>query len=157
MTKPQNPDFRDILYELSVAGVDCLIVGAHAVMVYTEPRYTKDLDVFVRATPGTAPKILAALRRFGAPTQELTEADFSQPGITFQMGLPPNRIDIITEIDGVTFDEAWSDCRDLQYADVSTHVASPNCLIRNKSACGRPQDLIDVEKLKKAASLKINR
>ncbi len=147
-----NQDFRDMLFELNAAGVDSLVIGAHAVMLFTEPRFTKALEIFVRASADMGPRVVAALRAFGAPLADVTEADFAEPGITFQLGLAPNRIDLVTEIDGVTFEEAWASKRATTYAGVPIFVPSVEVLIKNKRAAGRPQDLLDVERLLQASS-----
>ena len=102
-----NPDFRDLLSALSDARAEFLVVGAHAVMVYTAPRYTKDFDLWVRPSPDNAANVMVALRVFGAPLADLTTADLATPGTIFQIGVEPNRIDIITSIDGLAFDTAW--------------------------------------------------
>src|SRR5687767_13877029 len=103
-----NQDFKDLFAALSAQGSEFIVVGAHADMVHTEPRYTKDLDVRVRPSPENAERVHAALRDFGAPLVGLTTDDLSTPGVVFQIGVEPNRIDILTAIHGVTFDEAWS-------------------------------------------------
>jgi hypothetical protein len=102
-----NPDFRDLLSALSVEGAEFIVVGAHAVMFYTHPRYTKDLDVWVRPTQRNAEGVYRALRAFGAPMADLTVDDLATPGTIFQIGIAPNRIDILTSIEAVTFEEAW--------------------------------------------------
>src|SRR5688572_18255263 len=102
-----NRDFRELLSEFSRHGVEYLVIGAHALAAHGHVRATKDLDVFVRADADNAERILAALRAFGAPLTQVTAADFAKPGITFQLGVAPVRIDICTEIDGVRFDDAW--------------------------------------------------
>lgn len=89
-----------------------------------------------------------ALREFGAPLNDLTVAELKQPGIVFQMGLPPNRIGILTGIDGVGFDEAWPDRQESRYGDQPIDVLGREHLIQSKLAAGRPQDLVDVEELK---------
>jgi hypothetical protein len=85
-----NPDFRDLLSELSSEGAEFLVVGAHAVMFYTVPRYTKDLDLWVRPTLENAERVHRALVRFGAPMSDLTAADLARPGTIFQIGIAPN-------------------------------------------------------------------
>ena len=104
-----SPDFLDIIRALSDAEVRFLIVGAYAVNVYVDPRATGDLDIWVEPSAANAPRVLRALRDFGAPLSDVSESDFSKPGVTFQIGLAPLRIDILTEISGVTFAEAWDD------------------------------------------------
>jgi len=144
-----NRDFKDLLSEFSEKGVEFLIIGAHALAAHGHVRATKDLDVWVRAAPANAARIIEALRSFGAPIGDVTAADFSAPGITFQIGVAPVRIDIITEIDGVEFDGAWTR-RLLKTIDgLAVGVISFDDLIANKQASGRLQDLADVEALQK--------
>lgn len=142
-----NRDFVEMLQELSAAGADFLIVGAHALSAYERPRATGDLDIWVRPTRENAQRVWTALTRFGAPLHELTLDDLSTPGITFQMGLEPCRIDILTDITAVTFDEAWPNRVSVQQDDLHYHVIGRNELIRNKRATGRPKDLLDADNL----------
>ncbi|MBL8716989.1 MAG: hypothetical protein JNL79_13385 [Myxococcales bacterium] len=135
---------------MSAAGAEFLIVGAHAVMVHTEPRYTKDLDVWVRPTPDNALRVRAALAQFGAPVVDLTVDDLSRPGTIFQIGVAPNRIDILTSIQAVAFDEARDQAISLRYGDVQIRALSLEHLLRNKRAVDRPQDRLDVERLERA-------
>ena len=95
-----NPDFKDLFSELYAAHAEFLVVGAHAVMFYTAPRYTKDLDVWVRPTAGNAARVHRALTAFGAPMSDLTSDDLARPGTIFQIGVAPNRVDILTSIEG---------------------------------------------------------
>ncbi len=88
---PVNPDYKDLFSEFCEENVEFLIVGAHAVAYYAEPRYTKDLDIFVRPTQDNANRIWAALARFGAPLQNITPHDFCRPDVIYQIGVEPNR------------------------------------------------------------------
>jgi hypothetical protein len=144
-----NRDFVEMLQELSAAGADFIVVGAHALAAHDRPRATGDIDIWVRPDPENAQRVMAALVRFGAPLHELTLADLSTPGITFQMGLPPHRIDILTAISGVTFEEAWPTRLYLQHDGVRYPVLGKAELIRNKRAAGRAKDLLDVENLER--------
>ena len=103
-----NPDFADMLSALSAAGVDFLIVGAHALAAHGVPRATGDLDIWVRPTPDNAARTLQALTAFGAPLTDLSAEDLTRPDTVFQMGVPPARIDILSGITGVSFEEAWA-------------------------------------------------
>ncbi len=143
-----NPDFKDLLAEFNAHRVEFLVVGAHALAAHGYVRATKDLDVWVRPAPENARRTLAALISFGAALHGLTEEDLSTPGVIFQMGVQPIRIDVITAIDGVKFDEAWADRMETTFAGVPAGVLSREHLIRNKQAAGRPQDLVDVEWLR---------
>lgn len=98
-----NPDFRDMLSEFVSSGVEFLLVGAYALAAHGYPRSTGDIDLWVRADVATANKVYDAITRFGAPLHDLTPEDFSRPGIVFQIGVAPIRIDILTSIDGVEF------------------------------------------------------
>jgi hypothetical protein len=142
---PVSQDFRDLLAEFNACGVEYLVVGAHALAAHGHVRATKDLDVWIRPQPENARRVLKALAAFGAPLQDLSEADLSRPGIVFQIGIPPIRIDIVTAIDGVEFDEAWAARMLTRYADQAVAVLSREHLIRNKRAAGRSQDLADIE------------
>ena len=142
-----SPDFRDLLAEFNARGVEYLVVGAHALAAYGVVRATKDFDIWVRPSPDNASKVLQALSAFGAPLHDLSSEDLTQPGLIFQIGVPPIRIDIITAIDGVDFEEAWSERFQTSFADQTTSVISARLLIANKRAAGRLQDLADVEKL----------
>lgn len=142
-----NRDFAEILAALSEAGADYLVVGAHAMAAHQRPRATGDLDIWVRATPENATRVWQALTRFGAPLGELSLADLSSPGIVFQMGLPPLRIDILTELSGIKFDEAWPNRIVNEFQGQRYSVIGRQDLIRNKRATGRPQDLVDADAL----------
>ncbi|MHB8875624.1 MAG: nucleotidyltransferase [Myxococcaceae bacterium] len=144
-----NRDFKDLLSEFSAKGVEFLIVGAHALAAHGHVRATKDLDIWVRPTPENAPRVVEALRSFGAPLNELTVADFSAPGVTFQIGVEPVRIDVITAIDGVEFDGAWARRLVKTFGGLAVGVISFDDLIANKKATGRLQDLADIEALQK--------
>jgi predicted nucleotidyltransferase len=142
-----NEDYKDMLQCLLEEKVRFLLVGAYAVAVYGYPRATKDMDVFVRAASDNASKLLRALRRFGAPVSDLSEIDFSVEGIVFQIGDSPRRIDIITRISGVGFEQAYANKTDVSIEGLQVPVISLEDLIANKRASGRTQDLADVEKL----------
>jgi hypothetical protein len=147
-----NPDFRDLFAALNAAHAEFLIVGGYALAVHGAPRFTKDLDVWVQANPDNAQRVWNALDAFGAPFGDLTLQDLSAPGIVFQMGLPPNRIDIITVIDGVEFHEAWEQRIASAYGDQPVMVIGMDDLIRNKEATGRPQDRLDAQTLRQSRS-----
>lgn len=140
-------DFRDLIAEFNAHGVEYLVVGAHALAAHGHVRATKDLDVWVRPRTDNAPRVIAALRSFGAPLQDLTAEDLTRAGTVFQIGVPPVRVDVLTTIDGVSFDEAWSEHLKTAFADQPVGVLSREHLIRNKRASGRTQDLADIERL----------
>jgi hypothetical protein len=150
VTTPElNDDFRDLLACLRDAGVDFVIVGAHALAAHGLPRATGDLDVLVRPEPANAKRVFSALAEFGAPlaAHGVTEADFSTLGVVYQIGLPPRRIDILTEISGVTFDDAWASRIQVPVLGAPLAFLGRDALIANKRAAGRPKDLADVAAL----------
>ncbi|KYF67425.1 hypothetical protein BE04_01225 [Sorangium cellulosum] len=148
---PLSPDFRDLLYELSAAEARFLIVGGYAVALHGRPRATKDLDVWVDATKDNAPRVMTALRAFGAPLQGLVESDLETPGVGLQIGIPPQRIDVLTRTSGLRFDEAWPNRIEVVIApDLVCPFLGFADLLRNKRAAGRPQDLADVAALEAA-------
>jgi hypothetical protein len=143
-------DFKDLLRILNANAAEYLIIGGHAFSVYTEPRTTKDLDLFIRSSAENATAVFRALSQFGAPLQGMSPADFVD-GTVFQIGQPPNRIDVLQRIDGVTFDEAWPNrVQGLIDGEVPASILSRDDLIRNKLASGREQDLLDVKVLRAA-------
>jgi len=144
-----SPDFKDLLSALNAHEVEYLVVGAHALAAHGHIRATKDLEVWVRPSADNAERVLRALAEFGAPLQDLRADDLSEPGVIFQIGVPPVRIDVITEIDGVDFESAWAERLESTLGDLPVHVISRRDLIRNKKASGRLQDLADVERLER--------
>jgi hypothetical protein len=142
-----NPDFVDLLRAFVAADVRFLIVGAYALAHYGRPRATGDLDVWVDATPDNAPRVMQALAAFGAPLADVGERDFAAPGVVFQIGVPPGRIDILTELTDLTFAEAWPDREAGQFGGVTVDFIGRAAFIRNKRATGRAKDLGDIEQL----------
>jgi len=140
-----NPDFVDLLRAFIAADVRFLVVGAYALAVHGRPRATGDLDIWVEATPQNAPRVMRALAAFGAPLSELSEADFARPGVTYQIGVPPGRIDILTELTGLTFAEAWPERVSRAFGDLQVDFIGRDAFIRNKRATGRTKDLADIE------------
>lgn len=146
-----NKDFRDILALLQAEGASFLIVGAHALAVHGYLRATGDLDLWVRPDPENAQRVWRALLRFGAPVDalNLSQSDLEKPGIVFQIGLPPRRIDILTEISGVEFAEGWT-TRVMQVVDdLEVPFLGREALVRNKRESGRDKDLADLRALTK--------
>ena len=142
-----NRDWIDLLAAFNALEVDYLVVGAHALAAHGHVRATKDLDVWVRPSRDNAPRVIRALTAFGAPLHDLTAEDLAHPGIIFQIGVPPLRIDVITAIDGVEFAAAWPDRVIVNLDGTPVPVISRHHLIANKKASGRLQDLADVERL----------
>lgn len=144
-----SPDFKELLRIFEKHSVRYLIVGGYAVMKYSEPRFTNDLDVFIATDRKNAEGIYAALKEFGAPLKGLTSDDFLQKGYFYQMGRAPLRIDIMMSIPGIEFEEAWQNREWLEIDDLKIPFVSRDDLIRAKAASARPQDKRDLEKLKK--------
>lgn len=142
-----NQDFRDLLHALSDSGAEFLVVGAYALAVHGIPRATGDIDVWVRPDGPNAARVMTALQRFGAPLHDLTVEDLMAPGMVFQIGLPPRRIDIMTRISGVDFEVAWRRRTKAKFGDVEVAVIGFDDLIANKAATGRPKDVLDREAL----------
>jgi hypothetical protein len=144
------PDFRDLLRAFSAHQVRYLVVGAYAVAAHGHPRATKDLDVWVEPSAENAARVLAALREFGAPLQGLTVEDLMTPGVTYQIGLPPLRIDVLTALDGVPeFAVAWRHRRPAVLDGFRVATLGRRELLENKRAAARPQDLADVAALER--------
>ena len=141
-----------MLTALQETGAVFLVVGAHAMAAHGVPRATGDLDIWVRPDPENAPKVFAALLEFGAPldTMGLTVDDLTKPDAVFQFGLPPRRIDILTEIDGVEFDDAWPSHIMVKIQDLEeVPFLGWEDLLRNKKASGRPKDIADLDLLER--------
>ena len=144
-----NEDFLDMLRALVDEGVEFIVVGAHAMAVHGVPRSTGDLDILVDASEGNAARLLAALERFGAPVEAhgITREDFEAPGNVYQVGLPPRRIDLMTGISGVDFEEARASRVLIDLEGVLIPFLGLDCLRKNKLATGRDKDLTDLRLL----------
>jgi hypothetical protein len=141
-----QPDFRDLLSALNAHGVEYVIVGAFALAHHGRPRATGDLDVWVRPKADNAAKLLKALAGFGFSSVGLTEKDVLS-GQVIQLGYPPVRIDLLTILDGVSADDIWRTKLPGAFGDVPAFFMSRRCLVENKRATGRPQDIADLESL----------
>lgn len=148
-----SSDFRELLKIFEKRKIRYLIVGGYAVMKYTEPRFTKDLDIFIATDQRNADSVYSALKEFGAPLENLSPDDFTHKQHFYQMGRPPLRVDIMMSIPGIAFGEAWKNREIVELDDLKLPFISKPDLIRAKEASGRAQDKIDVENLKKAALL----
>ena len=146
---PLNKDWREFLELLNSNGVEYLVVGAFAVAFHGFARYTADLDLLVRPTEGNAGRLLRALSEFGFGSLGIKAADLSSPGIVVQLGVKPNRIDLLTGISGVTFEEAWATRSEAELEGVATRFIGRAALLRNKERTGRAKDLGDAEELRK--------
>lgn len=147
-----NEDFRDLLAALLAAQARFLVVGAHALAVHGVPRATGDLDVWIAADPTNAQRVWSALLRFGAPVAAMGVSldDLTLPDRVVQIGLPPRRIDILTSISGVAFDEAWPDRVTHEVGGLAVPFLGRAALVRNKRATGRTKDRADLEALGEA-------
>lgn len=147
-----NSDFKDLLSALNDKKVEYLLIGGFAVIIHSEPRYTKDIDLWVNPTPENSKKVYAALAAIGAPLSQLniSEEDFNREGYFVQFGREPARIDILMSVKGLTFEQAWKNHLVVDIDGVKTNLISRSDLINVKLECGRPQDLIDAAALKKS-------
>jgi hypothetical protein len=145
-----SPDFKELLSILEKHEVRYLVVGGYAVMKYTEPRFTKDLDLWISTDEENARAVFASLKEFGAPLKDLTPRDFTEKDYFYQMGNPPFRLDIMMSIPGVEFEDAWAHREEIRLGEFVTPFISKADLIKAKEASGRLQDLIDAERLRKA-------
>ena len=142
-----NSDFTDLLKIFNDNNVKYLVIGGYAVIQYAEPRYTKDLDLWIRADTANADAVYKSLKEFGAPLSNLTEADFAEEGYFYQMGVPPVRVDSLMGIPGVAFDDAWGRRMEVDFDGLLVAFISRTDLIQAKRVAGRPQDLIDADSL----------
>ncbi len=143
-----SQDFRDLFAAFNAAKVKYLVVGAHAYAHHHKPRFTRDLDIWVEPAPENAGRVATALAAFGAPGSFCTPENFDRPGGTLQIGVEPVRIDILTEITGVSFQDAWANRVPGRFMDEPIYFLGIEDLIENKSATGRPRDLLDAEDLR---------
>jgi len=142
-----QPDFRDLLALLNAHGVDYLVVGAYALAFHGAPRFTGDIDIFIRPDPDNAKRVLEALADFGFTFSNLTVNDFLNPNKVVQLGVPPVRIDLITSITGVSWEESQSHKAAGSFGDIPVNYLGRQQYIANKRATGRKKDLADLEAL----------
>jgi len=145
-----SPDFRELLSILEKYKVRYLVVGGYAVMRYTEPRFTKDLDLWISTDKDNSQAVYEALREFGAPLKGMSPTDFAQEGFFYQMGSPPFRLDVMMSITGVDFETAWANRESVEIEGMVVSFISKADLIKTKEASGRDQDLLDAKKLRKS-------
>ncbi len=139
-----NPDFREMLSELTDADAEFIVVGAYALAAHGLPRATGDIDVWIRPTPENAQKVNLALTRFGAPMDQISPEALATPEVVFQLGVAPRRIDLLTTIDGVAFDEAWPRRVMVEVDGLRVPILSKEDFVVNKRTVGRPKDLADI-------------
>lgn len=143
-----NEDFVDMLSALSEAGAEHLVVGAYAMAAHGRPRATGDLDLWIRPTPENAERVWRALEAFGAPLVDISPDELTEPDLVLQIGVAPRRIDLLTSVTGVEFEEAWERRIAAEVPSLSVPVIGREDLIRNKRALDRPQDRADLALLK---------
>ncbi len=142
-----QPDFADLLALFNEHNVEYVIVGGYALAFYGAPRFTGDLDILVRPEPENAKRVVGALTAFGFGSLGLTAADFEEPEVVVQLGVPPVRIDLITSLSGVSCDEVFSRKTPGAYGGTPVHFISREHFVRNKRATARKKDLADLEML----------
>ena len=150
-SSPLNQDFTDLLRAFTDEKVRFLVVGAYAMAVHGEPRATGDIDLWVEPTVVNGRRVLAALRRFGAPLRDLELDDLTRGDTIYQIGLAPRRIDLMTSATGLRFDTAWKSRVVARFGALQVPVLGRRSLIRNKIATGRPKDLVDLEPLRRSS------
>lgn len=144
-----NEDYKEMLQLLLEERVDFIIVGAYALGAHGYPRATGDIDIWIKPDDNNSLKVYKALSKFGAPLEQINIDDFSKEGVIFQIGVIPRRIDIISKIDGVTYEEADKDKLVVEVEGLKLPVISLNKLIKNKMSTGREKDAFDIKTLKK--------
>lgn len=133
-----NQDFVDLLRAFVAADVRFMVVDAYALAVHGRPRATGDLDIWIDATPANAGRVTKALSQFGAPLAEITESDLARPGVVYQMGVAPRRIDILTELTGLTFAEAWPRRLMKPFGELEVAFIGREDFIANRKPRGQP-------------------
>ena len=142
-----HKDLKEFIELLNSHGVEYLIVGGHAVAYHGHPRYTGDIDFFVRPSRENAARVLGALDAFGFGQVGFNVDTFTEPEKVIQLGRPPNRIDLLTSISGVSFEDAWPSRVDAQLDGAPVWFIGKTALIANKRAAGRQKDLADLEEI----------
>ncbi len=145
-------DLREFIELLNSLKVEYIVVGGHAVAFHGHPRFTGDIDFLVRSTRENAERLLETLRAFGFGDLALSVDDFTRPNAVVQLGRPPNRIDLLTSISGVDFDEAWAGKLRGEIDGLPVVFLGLEALLKNKQASGRDKDLGDVKKLQAIAA-----
>jgi len=144
-----NSDYKDMLQVLLDNDVKFLLVGAYAMGAHGYPRATGDIDIWVEPSAGNSARVYHSMEAFGAPVHEIDETTFAKPGVVFQIGIAPRRIDIITAITGVGFNDAYQQRQIIEMEGLSIPMLSLGDLIRNKRATGRDKDRLDADQLEK--------
>jgi hypothetical protein len=142
-----NQDFKEFIQLLNDNQVKYLVIGGYAVAVHGHPRYNKDINIWIEISQENAQKLVTALSQFGFESLGLTSDDFQTPNQIIQLGYPPNRIDLITNPDGVDFQTCYDSKIEVMLNDVPVNFINLDNLKKNKLASGRLQDLADLENL----------
>ena len=142
-----NSDFKNLLLSLQKFNVHYLIVGGYAVIHYSQPRYTKNFDLWIQPSSENANKLMLALADFDIPLKGITTEDFTTEGTQFSIGVPPCEIDFLTTIPGLKFPTAWQNKEICTANEFPAHYVSKQDLITAKKTAGRPQDLADIDEL----------
>lgn len=142
-------DFRDLIQILSRNGVQYMIVGGYALSLYAAPRTTGDIDIFVKIDPENAKRILHSLDEFGFGDLDISEQDLLSPAQVIQLGFPPNRVDFMTTIEGVSWEEAFANRKQVIQDGLTFPVIGKEELVKNKLSTGRLKDMADVEQVRK--------
>ena len=140
-------DLREFVALLNAARVKYVIVGGYAVAFHGRPRFTGDIDIFIERSVDNGKKVVSVLNSFGFAELKVTAEDLCRDDLVLQLGFPPNRIDVMTSIDGVSFEQSWATRAEATVAEVPMHFISRELLIQNKKRAGRPKDLADAEDL----------
>ncbi len=148
-----NSDFRDLLQILAECEVRYLVAGGYAVIHHSQPRYTKDIDIWLEPDAANARKLMRAFLRFGIPMVGVMEADFATPGTQFNLGVPPCEIAFLTTIPGLEFAAAWENKVISEEKDFPIYYLCKSDLILAKQTAGRPQDLADLDELRRAGEI----
>lgn len=149
-----SEDYEDLFKILNAYKIKYLIVGAHAVMFYSEPRFTKDMDVWIPGSLNDPKRVHKALSTF-APLKGLKPSDFRDPDLILQIGLAPVRVDILGSLLDVSAEEAWRNRKRSRYGKTPIHILGLKELIKTKKAVGRPQDHLDLIRLRKKVKKKL--
>lgn len=146
-----NSDFKDLLRIFAETQVEYLVVGAYAVIHYTQPRYTKDIDLWIRPSVDNAARVARAFYQFGLPLVEVTQEDFAHEGLQYVIGVSPCQIDFLTSLPGTpSFEIAWETRSTGSVDGIPIHYLGKSDLITAKQTAGRPQDLADLDELRRA-------
>jgi hypothetical protein len=149
-----NQDYRDLFKIFNAHQVKYMVVGAYAVIYYAEPRYTKDLDIWVEPTQENAERVWKALAEFGAPLEGVTKEDLSNKELIYQIGVAPNRLDVMMHVPGLEFSKAWERKEESTYGGEIIHILHIDDLIHAKKTTNRDEDRTDVKRLEEAKALR---